>query len=303
MPMATNPTPIMNFRNILVVMVFPLSSCRDKGSTQGQFFDNIYTELGQGMLSISGLHINYKITGNSSGCLLILHGWGGSLLSWAKVQELLSQNGFRVIALDLPGFGKSQPPQEVWGVEEYAQFVLEFAEEIGLGKFILLGHSFGGQIATYIAAHYPEKLEKLILVSPAAIRREPGMKTKLLGGVAKIGNVFISLIPISSLRKVVRKVFYKVIGKRDYAKAQGIMRDIFRKVTRQDMSPLFSKISTPTLLVWGEKDDYVPFSDAAILNKEIKNSKLITFPGVKHSPHLEVPEKLSNFILEFLKKP
>src|SRR3989344_2887950 len=192
---------------------------------------NTKMELRQETLSLHGLNINYQMRGDSPNVVFILHGWGGSLASWAKVQELLSQHEFRVIALDLPGFGKSESPKEIWGVEEYAKFVLEFAESIGLKKFVLLGHSFGGQLATYIAAHHPEKLEKLILVSPAAIRRQPGTKIKILGCVAKIGNSFISLIPIVSLRELTRKVFYKIIRRRDYGRAQGIMRDILRKVT------------------------------------------------------------------------
>ena len=127
---------------------------------------------------VDGFQVHYKQMGEGRP-LLILHGWGSSSDSWVRVQEMLAAKGYQVIVPDLPGFGKTQAPHTVWGVEEYAEFMNRFTEELGLEKFILAGHSFGGQTAIQFAVDHPGKLEKLVLIAAAGVRRTPGVAKKL----------------------------------------------------------------------------------------------------------------------------
>ncbi|MFH1584720.1 MAG: alpha/beta hydrolase [Patescibacteria group bacterium] len=253
-------------------------------------------------LEIQGIRVSYKIAGEGP-AVFILHGWGRGSDSWAEVQEALSRKGYLVVAPDLPGFGRTRVPQSAWGIAEYADFVLQFANKLGVDKFVLLGHSFGGQVAVRFAASYPEKIEKLILCAPAAIRREPGPKEVCVKYIAKAGTLVLTFIPSEGLRQLLRKVFASILGRSDYLQAPGIMRKVMEKVIREDLSAIFVNITANTLLVWGEKDRPVPLEDAYFMEKRLPHSVLRVIPGVGHRVHREVPEKLTEFIVQFLQAP
>jgi len=245
-------------------------------------------------IEIHGTRVNYKIAGEGRP-LLILHGWGSSSDSWVEVQKNLVQVGYKVIVPDLPGFGKTEPPIEVWGTIEYAEFVSQFAEKIGMQRFVLLGHSFGGQVAIQFAVQYTQKLEKLILVTAAAVRRQTGLRGKILKYMAKIVAVLIYIFP-PNLKNNIRNFGYKILRRRDYIKTYGVMRDIFKKVIHEDLSPHFSKVRIPTLIIWAEKDKMTPLEDAYIIKEAISNSSLEIIPGKGHNLHSEAPKELSEIV-------
>ena len=249
--------------------------------------------------SVNGTQINYKVAGEGRP-LLILHGWGSSSDSWVKVAELIAEKGYAVIAPDLPGFGKTSAPSAVWGVEEYADFVNDFAQKLGLRKFILTGHSFGGQMAIQFAVQHPEKAEKLVLLAAAAVRCTPGVAKKLVMAVAKSVSFLLYLVPFEDLRHNIKNALYMAIRRPDYMKTQGIMRDVFKKVITQDLTAKFSKISVPTLIIWGDKDEMTPVQDAYLMDELIPNSKLEVIEGGKHALNFQMPEKLSVSITQFL---
>lgn len=206
-----------------------------------------------------------------------------------------------MFAPDLPGFGQAPPPESVWGVEEYIAFLQRSMKEQGIGRFVLIGHSFGGQLALGFALAHPSEIEKLILVAPAAIRRKPGLFKNALKILAKAGGAFFFLLPFESLRTNVRKVFYRLLGRRDYLKAAGVMREVMAKVISQDLSSRFSEIRVPTLLLWGDKDLLVPLEDAETMKKGIPHATLRVFPGVGHNPHFDSPLELEQAILSFVR--
>ena len=112
--------------------------------------------------------------------LLIIPGWGGTRETWQKFVDL-AKNDFQVICLELPCFGKEPCPKEVWGVEDYAKFVSQKIKNLNLIKPVLLGHSFGGQIAAYLAATSPQLISRLILSGAAAIRPKRNFKRIAFG--------------------------------------------------------------------------------------------------------------------------
>ncbi len=262
---------------------------------------------------VNNLEINYKIVGQGP-AILILHGWGSSSDSWVKVQEMLAEKGYQVIVPDLPGFGKTPAPpssaswraseghgpKDIWGVEEYAEFTNTFTGKFGLTKFVLAGHSFGGQTAIQFAVQYPEKLEKLILIASAGVRRTPGVAKKLVMGVAKLVSFLLYVVPFEDLRNNMKNAMYMAVRRRDYMKTQGIMREVFKKVITQDLTAKFSKISVPTLLIWGDKDEMTPIQDAYLTQELIPNSKLEIIPGAKHALNFQAPEVLAQKIVEYI---
>ncbi len=124
--------------------------------------------------------------------ILILHGWGGSSKSWKAVKEILEKEGFKVYNPDFPGFGQEADPPQPWSIADYTDWIKKYSEREGISQFFLLGHSFGGRVATKFAAQNPEKIMGLILVGSAGFGREKtlGFRQKILIKLRKIGLFF-----------------------------------------------------------------------------------------------------------------
>lgn len=252
---------------------------------------------------IDNSKVNYKTAGDGP-AVLILHGWGGSSDSWVKFQEIVSKGGYKVIVPDLPGFGKSISPQEPWGIQDFAEFILNFiktAKNEFVDPFYLIGHSFGGRIAVKFSGLYPEKIKKLILCDSAGIRPTPNLKTRMIILAAEIGNAVFSPQRLRIFRDGARNLFYAFLRRRDYVKAKGPMKETMKKVISEDLLEDLSKIKAQALIVWGEKDKMVPIKYALTFKEKIKNSELIILPKIGHSPNLEDPQKLAEVVIKFLK--
>lgn len=245
---------------------------------------------------INGLKINYRIAGLGP-AVLILHGWGKGSDSWIEVQKLLTEKGYKVICPDLPGFGKSQKPPQPWGLDNYCDFIEKFIFVLNLEKFYLLGHSFGGALAVKCCLKFPQKIEKLFLIAAACFRRR-NFKKRLFFLIAKIFKIF-SFLPFY---QQIRKSFYKFIVKEsDYPYTEGIMRDSYLKIIKEDLENVLEKIQVPVIIIWGEKDKIKKLKEAQRISKEIKNSKLKILENVGHNPHSETPQKLAETITHFLR--
>lgn len=221
--------------------------------------------------------------------ILILHGWGSCAKNWQQVKELLENQGLKVFAPDLPGFGQNPPPAIAWNINDYVEWVRDFCEKNNLSQIFLLGHSFGGSVAAKYSLRYPENIEKLFLASSAGIRKKTVKKEFL----KKISPLFRNF-------SLLKRIFYRFFVKSDYQYTSGVMRETYLSVINEDISGLFSQIKVPTVIIWGEKDDITPIADAYFINKEIKNSILEVLPGVGHRIRLEAPEILVEKILTFL---
>lgn len=243
-------------------------------------------------MTIKGLKINYKTLGEGKP-LLILHGWGSRSDNWQKVGEILTKNGIKVIIPDLPGFGQSDKPPKAWGLDDFCDFVEEFVKVLNLEKFYFLGHSFGGALAVKYSLKFPEKIEKLFLVSAACFRRKTPKKRFLY----ILSKIFPSCFLSSSL---LRRAFYRFIVKSDYLFVEGLMKEIYLKVIKQDLSDILSQVQVSTIIIWGEKDNISPIKDAHLINKKIKDSKLEIISNANHDLNLKNPEELSKAIIQNL---
>lgn len=248
---------------------------------------------------IDNLKINYKIAGQGP-VILILHGWGGSSDSWIKVQEILAKEGYQVICPDLPGFGKSKTPFKPWNVVDYAKWLFAFTNFLNLERFFVVAHSFGGRVAIKFAIIYPEKLKSLILCSSAGIKPKPGLKTRIIFRLAKIGNAIFTPKILTRFQNGTRNLFYIFLRHHDYVKANGTMKETIKKVLDEDLLNNLPQIKTKTLIIWGSADRLVPVKYAHIFQEKIENSKLEILAKIGHSPNLEAPKKLAKIILDFL---
>lgn len=246
------------------------------------------------LLKRSGLISGYM----TKKTLVILPGWGGSHETWKEFMTL-AQDDFTVVCVDLPCFGTEPCPQTVWGIEEYADFVVKKLRKIG-HPVILLGHSFGGQVAAYIAAHHPDVVDKLILSGAAVLRPKNRLRRAVFFAIAKCGKLIFALPIIERFDVLAKKILYRGADSPDYAETSGIKRDIFRKIIRQDLRRLLSHISVPTLLLWGSADAYVAVSAGRKIHTLIKGSVLHIIKDGTHGLHLTHKEKMISHIKTFV---
>ena len=228
--------------------------------------------------------------------LVIIPGWGGTKKSWKEFAEK-AQNDFEVRCLELPCFGDAPCPQSVWGVDEYAEYV---AKEIAdLEKPIILGHSFGGQIAVNLVARKNDVCSKLILSGAAVIRNENKFRQVWFLILAKIGKIIFSLPILNKTENFAKKILYKAADSPDYNKTQGIKREIFQKITRQSQKEKLQDIKVPTLVVWGSRDSYVPLKEGKIIAASIVGARLEIIKGAKHGLHINNIDELLRLVKNF----
>ncbi len=244
---------------------------------------------------INGIKINYQTFGEGTP-FLILHGWGSNSERWQEVAELLSKSGFKVIIPDLPGFGKSDALVIPWNTNKYVSFAEEFTRVLNLRDFYLLGHSFGGALASKIAVKHPQEVKKLFLVSAACVRKKTAQKS-FSAKISKIIKIFYFLPFYGFFRKVVYKF---IIRKSDYVYVEGIMKQTYLNVVAEDLTFHLSFIKVPTVIIWGEKDDSTLIEEARLINERIKNSKLIILPDAGHDLNRKQPAILAEKVLENL---
>lgn len=216
--------------------------------------------------------------------ILLLHGWGCNCTTFGAAQQWLEQH-FRVIAVDFAGFGQSDEPREVWGVEEYTRSVEALAKAEGIENPILIGHSFGGRVSIVYSSR--NSVRKVILVDAAGVKPKRSMKYyakvysfKLLKRIAPI------FLGKERAQELIEKRRAKS-GSSDYNQASPMMRAILSKVVNEDLCHLMPKIVAPTLLFWGERDTATPLADAKRMEQLIPDAGLVTVAGAGHFSFLE----------------
>ncbi len=229
------------------------------------------------------LKSNDKISGLMK-TLVILHGWGQSSANWQIFTQMLGD--IQVVLIDLPGFGKEPLIDKNWGVPEYAQWAGDRIASLGKNEVVLLGHSFGGRIASLLACENHTWLKGLILYGSPSIYR-PTTFIKFMGMLAKVAKRL-------GLRR--KKSYNLNLTEADRTG----LGEIFRKVVPFDQTSSLGKISVPTLLIWGEKDTEVPLKIACEMKELIPQSKLKIMPGLGHNAHLENPNLFYGLIKKFL---
>jgi pimeloyl-ACP methyl ester carboxylesterase len=246
---------------------------------------------------INGVRVSYTRTCSSNtprGKLVFLHGWEGSSQSWKSNISELNQD-YDCIAVDMPGFSISSQPDKVWGVEEYSQFIKDFAESLNLNKFVLVGKSFGGRVGILYASKWPKTLTHLILVAAAGLEKR-SLLDQIKIALAKIGKLPLSLLGSKNF-ELLRERFYKAVGiNRD---SNDYKWEVKKLVTNTNLTEAAEKISVPTLIVWGTDDLVLPLKVGSYLNNKIKNSILKQIKG-GHNAHQESAEEFNSLVGEFL---
>lgn len=220
--------------------------------------------------TVGQVYVSYRMGRNplQGRAVVFVHGWGSSHDVWRETRRSC---GAATLTLDLPGFGRSDTPTESLSVAGYADVLEEVIEKCELTDVVLVGHSFGGQIATALAARQPEWLSGLMLVGSASLRdRKPPLLSRI---GEKIGPVF--RLPV--LRRL-RPLLYKVIGA-DVPPENAVMQETMRRILRDDQRHQLSDIAVPTQLVWGSHDRSTPVAEGEEIARHIPRSALTVLDG------------------------
>ena len=249
------------------------------------------------LLRINGLDTHFTEAGEGDP-LLLLHGWGTSSESLAPLSRALSDS-FRILAVDLPGFGWSQIPPVAWGTGEYAGHIERLMQETGMGGAAILGHSFGGRVAIRLAAMRPALVSRLVLVASAGVRPQRRVGYHARVAAHKLARRFFTLPGWGAAgRRVIARMTDRV-GSRDY-RAAGRMRPTLVRVVNEDLAPLLAAVQAPTLILWGDRDEEVPRGAMETMAKSIPQARLQVFEGAGHFPFLDMPEPFCKSVREFL---
>lgn len=201
--------------------------------------------------------------------ILFLHGWGcdGSIFN----QIAACIKGFSCYLVDLYGFGQSpSPPEEGWDVTQYAIGVINLMDRLSLSSVAIVGHSFGCRVAMVLAALYPQRIQNMLLVSPAGLRSF-SLKRSFKVARYKLVKFFTQIIR--------NKDLVKSYGSDDYIACKSQLKNTLVKVVNQNLAPFASKIRCKVLIVNGNNDKETTPRHAARLNKLIENSSLVLLEG------------------------
>ncbi|MDD6811045.1 MAG: alpha/beta hydrolase [Lachnospiraceae bacterium] len=249
---------------------------------------------------IDQISVNYIEKGEGD-VILLLHGWGSNITLFDGIVKLLSAN-HRVIALDMPGFGKTTEPPVPWCVDDYVDFVMKFIDSLGIREFSVLVHSFGGRVFFKMNAreNLPYTIKKAVLVDSAGIMPKKTWKQKASLRLYKIARSIMSTKILHFLYPDAVEDMRRKRGSADYNSATPTMRATLVKVVNEDLEPLISKVKCPTLLIWGDLDTATPIADARRMEELIEDAGLVVCEGAGHYSFLEQPVKVHGALKSFL---
>jgi pimeloyl-ACP methyl ester carboxylesterase len=271
-------------------------------------------------VEVDGVPMNYVDVGFDSGDeepAVLVHGLGGQWQNWLENIPRLALDR-RVVAMDLPGSGLTPEPEDDEGISipRYGRFVNRLCDKLGLGTVELVGNSMGGYIAAEVAIQFPERVNRLVLVSAAGISSAETLQAPILTFARVATAVATNTVaqyrrlasrPITrhaSLFLVARhprllkadlayEGFFKGAGKSGFDAA-------LRASLDYDFRDRLPEVKVPTLIVWGEKDSIIPVRDADEFERLIEDSRKIVMKDTGHIPMAERPVAFNDLLVDFL---
>jgi len=252
---------------------------------------------------VLGTRLRLRDTGpKDRPAVILVHGFGSSLDTWEPWALALSAH-YRVIRFDLPGFGLSGPDPTGDYTDLRSMNILRgLMNQLGIARASLIGNSLGGRIAWNFAAFHPERVARLVLVSPDGFA-SPGFAYGKPPEIPLMMQALPYIAPRDMLKQNIAAAYAKpealseatVTRTRDMMLAPGVRRAILARmgqVILRDPAPTLARIKAPTLLLWGEKDAMIPIRNAADYLRDLPpGAKLVRLPDLGHVPFEESPAR------------
>lgn len=270
-----------------------------------------YTNDTSHFVQVQGMNVHYRDQG-SGPTLVLLHGTSSSLHTWDGWVKHLNHD-FRLVRLDLPGFGLTGPhPQGDYSLAAYSEFLHAFAKRLKLNKFHIAGNSLGGAIAVQYTLDHGPNIQKLILIDPA------GLPQKNLDSVLNLtrlpgSNIVMQIITPRFLFHQALEDVYADDSKISEALVDRYFQLTLRKGNRralvqrmntgiEDLGFRLKQIHQPTLLLWGRQDNWIPPAHALRFHERLATSKVIIYDNAGHLPMEELPRQSATDAHRFLLK-
>jgi pimeloyl-ACP methyl ester carboxylesterase len=263
------------------------------------------------MIEVAGVRMDVRDTGpRTAPAIIMIHGLGSSLHTWEDWAKLL-ESQYRVVRFDMPGAGLSEPDPTGDYSDARVRFLLAaLMDKLGVAKATLIGNSIGGRIAWGFAARNPDRVTKLVLVSPDGFA-SPGFaygqapKVPAIAGAMKyvLPKSFLKMNLVPAYGDPARLTPATLDRYYDLVRAPGVrgaLIDRMGQTVLEDPEPLLRRIQAPVLLVWGEKDGMIPVANAADYQKDLPDCRLALLPGLGHVPQEEAPAVSLAPVKEFL---
>ena len=243
------------------------------------------------------IKLAYMVEGEGD-TIVLLHGWGCDKSIWRKTVEFLVSH-FRVVSVDFAGFGASQEPTSVWGVEEYTRSIEALLSSLGVERPILCGHSFGGRVSILYASR--NEVAGVVLTDAAGVKPRRSFSYYRKVYTYKLMKRVMPLLIGDKKAQMLLDQRRAKSGSTDYNRATPMMRAILSKCVNEDLCYAMPKISAPTLLFWGDMDTATPIEDAHTMERLIPNAGLVIAQGAGHFAFLEQAELWRGALQSFLK--
>jgi pimeloyl-ACP methyl ester carboxylesterase len=245
--------------------------------------------------------------------VILIHGFGASNWCWRHTIGVLSERRW-VLAPDLPGFGLTDKPEGFdYSLSGYARFIVSFMDAMGIREAILVGNSMGGGAAIKTALLVPDRVRRLILIDSLGYYKRAFQIYRLVA-LPIIRDLVTSVAGERSIRLLLKaRVYYDPSRLDDQTPrrfAAAYRTQNGRKAliwVYRGLAPLpviatqeIAAVTTPTLIIWGEKDKILPVDHARRFGRDIAGSTTVVMPGVGHVPHEEEPEAVNRLISDFI---
>lgn len=220
--------------------------------------------------------------------ILILHGWTYSTDKWEPFVKALTNVGYEVKLLKIPGL--TARLEHPWTIDEYIKWLDSIIKK-EKKRVILLGHSNGGRIILSYVLKYPDAVDHIILLDSAGIYHKDlplAFKRFVFHNLARLKTIIPS--------NILRNLLYKVAREQDYNRASPIMKQTMRNLIATDLLLSLPIIHIPTTIIWGEHDTTTPVSDGKQMNRMIKSSTLHIISEARHSPQFTHPNEVVDII-------
>lgn len=252
-----------------------------------------------------GLTLQYAEKGDGQGQVVIfLHGYTDSWFSWSRVLPLLPPR-YHAYALTQRGHGDSDKPLAGYAMTDFSEDVVAFMDHFGIRRAAVVGHSMGSVIAQRLAIDHPERVSRLVLVGAGA---DPDDNPVLLDFADFVDTLTEPLDPAfvfdfqaSTVFGSVPAEFLDRVVEESLKVPVRVWQDALRGLVEENTLGELGRITAPTLILWGEKDEIFPFPDQIELEAGIARSTLLSYPDTGHGLHWERPERFAADLDEFLR--
>jgi pimeloyl-ACP methyl ester carboxylesterase len=273
-----------------------------------------YTTMASKFIHIDGVRIHYRDEG-SGPPLLLIHANFASLLSWDTVVPQL-QDRYRVVRFDMTGHGLTGPdPSGDYSIERTVALTEKLVDALALRRFTIGGTSLGGTVAMHYAARHPDRVDRLVLLSPGALEgramQREGRRLPAAAGILEyITPRALTAYMIESRVGDPAKVSDQMIDRwYDMWMREGQRAAILARLnsySSASIAEVTAKIRAPALILWGEANPQTPIAQAAELRAMLTGAagvQTITYPGVGHMANEEAGEQIGRDIRAYLESP